>query len=138
VEFVKIVLGGLAGVIIAQLILWWLPGDLRRDPFGLAPRLPTWLQWLRPDELGSLRPPANMHSGGMADARRNSLVQPARFGAADAPTSPIAFLSEDARAPARPGEPRTSRIAPRSGHTVRGANRDFQDREPQLSAMTEH
>jgi hypothetical protein len=42
------VLGGLAGILIAQLILWWLPGDLRRDPFGLAPRLPAWLQWMRP------------------------------------------------------------------------------------------
>ena len=33
-ELVKIVLGGLAGIVIAQLILWWLPGTLRRDPLG--------------------------------------------------------------------------------------------------------
>ncbi len=47
-ELLKIVLGGIAGILIAQLILWWLPGDLRRDPLGLAPRLPDWLQWMRP------------------------------------------------------------------------------------------
>ncbi len=56
VEFVKILLGGLAGIVIAQLILWWLPGNLRRDPLGLAPRLPTWLQWLRPADLAATRP----------------------------------------------------------------------------------
>ncbi|MCP4190729.1 MAG: hypothetical protein GY768_08880 [Planctomycetaceae bacterium] len=32
-------------------MLWWLPGDLRRDPFQLAPHLPPWLSFLTPDEL---------------------------------------------------------------------------------------
>ena len=66
IELCKIVLGGLAGVVIAQLILWWLPGNLRRDPFGLAPRLPAWLHWLRPDELGVPQAAATVHH--VADA----------------------------------------------------------------------
>lgn len=53
VEVLKIALGGLAGLFIAQLILWWLPGDLRRDPFKVAPLLPEWLAFITPTELRS-------------------------------------------------------------------------------------
>ena len=51
IELIKIVAGGIAGLLIAQLALWWLPGDMRRDPFELAPQLPGWLQILLPTEL---------------------------------------------------------------------------------------
>jgi hypothetical protein len=54
VELVKIVAGGLAGLLIAQLILWWIPGIGRRDPLGLAQHVPPWLSSLVPPEL---RPP---------------------------------------------------------------------------------
>jgi hypothetical protein len=54
VELVKIVAGGLAGLLIAQLMLWWVPGIGRRDPLGLAPHVPSWLSSLVPPEL---RPP---------------------------------------------------------------------------------
>lgn len=50
-EFFKIVAGGVAGLLIAQLILWWLPGNWRRDPLHLAPQVPAWLQFVLPDDL---------------------------------------------------------------------------------------
>jgi hypothetical protein len=50
-EVMKPVLGGLAGLVIAQLILWWLPGGLRRDPLELAPRLPPQLAFMAPEGL---------------------------------------------------------------------------------------
>ncbi len=52
-EVVKIGLGGIAGLIIAQLILWWLPGSWRRDPFRLAGQIPTAIQFVLPQELQS-------------------------------------------------------------------------------------
>ena len=55
VEFLKIALGGVAGLAIAQALLWWLPGGFRKDPLGLAPRLPSQLAFLAP---ASLREPA--------------------------------------------------------------------------------
>ena len=45
-EFAKIALGGLAGLVIAQAVLWWLPGTWRRDPLGLAPKLPRSVAFL--------------------------------------------------------------------------------------------
>ncbi len=49
VEVVKIVLGGIAGLLIAQLILWWMPWqNLRRDPFGLGPVVANYAPWLVP------------------------------------------------------------------------------------------
>lgn len=54
-ELLKIVLGGLAGLAIAQLLLWWLPGPWKRDPIGLAARLPSGLAFLAP---ASFRQPA--------------------------------------------------------------------------------
>jgi hypothetical protein len=50
-ELVKIVLGGIAGLLIAQAILWWLPRDWRKDPLGLAPKLPDYLAFLAPEDL---------------------------------------------------------------------------------------
>ncbi len=48
-EVVKIVLGGLAGLVIAQLLLWWMPWqDLRRDPFTLGPSISKFAPWLVP------------------------------------------------------------------------------------------
>ena len=67
-EGVKIVLGGAAGLIIAQLILWWLPEGYRRDPLQLAPQLPPYLAFMAPANLrGSTRLPIkNQVSSGVA------------------------------------------------------------------------
>ena len=50
-EIVKVVLGGVVALPIAQLILWWLPGDWKRDPVGLAPSLPSFVSFLAPESL---------------------------------------------------------------------------------------
>jgi hypothetical protein len=50
-ELAKIVAGGLAGLLIAQLMLWWLPGLGRRDPLQLARHVPAWLQFVLPSDL---------------------------------------------------------------------------------------
>ena len=59
-EGIKIVLGGAVGLVIAQLILWWLPEGYRRDPLQLAPRLPDYVAFLAPASLrGSTITPVN-------------------------------------------------------------------------------
>ena len=50
-EIVKVALGGVAGLLIAQMILWWLPGSWARDPANLAPKLPGFLSWAAPERL---------------------------------------------------------------------------------------
>ena len=47
----KVVLGGIAGLCIGQMILWWLPARLRTDPLELAPKLPAQLSFLAPAAL---------------------------------------------------------------------------------------
>jgi len=49
-EVVKIVLGGIAGLAIAQLILWWNPWK-RTDPFELAPKLGGVAPWIVPEDF---------------------------------------------------------------------------------------
>lgn len=55
IEGVKVVGGGIAGLLIAQLILWWFPvTKYRRDPFELGPKVSkSWLGFLvSPDFKG--------------------------------------------------------------------------------------
>ena len=49
-EMIKIVLGGVAGLVIAQLIIWWLPTAQPNDPFGLAPKVASYSfsRWIVP------------------------------------------------------------------------------------------
>jgi hypothetical protein len=62
-EIVKVVGGGVLGLSIGQLILWWLPGDWKRDPFQLGPVITKSVPWLGPKIV-----PAAFH--GKALARR--------------------------------------------------------------------
>lgn len=48
---VQVILGGLLAAPAAQLILWWLPFGLARDPFHLAGQLPPWAAFLAPASL---------------------------------------------------------------------------------------
>ncbi len=51
-EVVKVVLGGIAGLTIAQLILWWMPWTAwRRDPFKLGPKVATYASWVVPAQF---------------------------------------------------------------------------------------
>jgi hypothetical protein len=38
-------------LVIAQMILWWLPGSWARDPVNLAPKLPGFLSWAAPERM---------------------------------------------------------------------------------------
>ncbi len=48
VEVVKIVLGGVAGISIALLILLWLPGKWQRDPFKIGPKIGQYAPFMVP------------------------------------------------------------------------------------------
>lgn len=50
-QLLPVVLGGMMALPIAQMILWWLPGDWKRDPVGLAPNLPSFMAFLAPESL---------------------------------------------------------------------------------------
>ena len=51
-EVAKVVLGGIAGLTIAQLILWWMPiTKYRRDPFKLGPKVATYASWIVPAQF---------------------------------------------------------------------------------------
>jgi hypothetical protein len=84
-EIVKVVGGGVLGLSIGQLILWWLPGDWKRDPFELGPVITKSVPWLGPKLV-----PSKFH--GTAVARREPAASqvsdfqfdttaPGRFGA---------------------------------------------------------
>lgn len=45
-EILKVVGGGVVGLTIGQLILWWLPGDLKKDPLELGPKIPAFASFL--------------------------------------------------------------------------------------------
>ena len=47
----KVILGGVAGLAIGQLLLWWLPPPYRSDPLNLAERLPSQVDFLAPKGL---------------------------------------------------------------------------------------
>ena len=54
VEFGKIVGGGVAGLILAQMILFWVPGNFssrQRDPLQIAPRIAEFVPGVVPKEL---------------------------------------------------------------------------------------
>jgi hypothetical protein len=54
VEIIKIVAGGLAGLALAQLMLWWIPAFGHRDPLGVAPLVPDSASWVLPPRLRPL------------------------------------------------------------------------------------
>jgi len=57
VEIIKVVAGGVVGLSIGQLLLWWVVPGLQmgqRDPFGLAPKLAPYVPWIIPEGLRPL------------------------------------------------------------------------------------
>ena len=65
VEVAKIVGGGVAGLFIAQMLLWWLPLDLQssqRDPVQLGRNLSPYVPWIMPAEVRGEQPPSGEQS----------------------------------------------------------------------------
>lgn len=53
-EVIKVALGGVIGLSIGQLVLFWLPGNFKaqqRDPFQLGPKLSNYVPWIVPQSL---------------------------------------------------------------------------------------
>lgn len=50
-EMVKVVLGGVVGLILAQMILWWLPEPYKRDPIEIGPTVGKYVPWIVPAEF---------------------------------------------------------------------------------------
>lgn len=84
-EIVKIGLGGLAGLFIAQLILWWLPGDMKRDPLNLAKQLPESVAFLAPESLRPQNSVADSQttSQGLDKVVKDDAIEPAIFTQSD-------------------------------------------------------
>jgi hypothetical protein len=63
-EIIKVVLGGLVGLVLAQLILWWLPEPYKRDPVELGPMIGKYVPWIVPAEF---RPRSSSAGGEESD-----------------------------------------------------------------------
>jgi len=76
-EVVKIVGGGVLGLTIGQLILWWLPGDWKRDPFTLGPMISRNVPW-----VGDLIVPAKFRGASVVqqDTAPDADSAPSEFG----------------------------------------------------------
>lgn len=46
-----VALGGIAGLVLGQLVLWWLPEPYRTDPLGLGPKIPQSVSFLAPPSI---------------------------------------------------------------------------------------
>ena len=59
VEVAKVFFGGVAGLVIAQALLWWLPwSNYRRDPFELGPKVSEFAGWMVPEQFHGAGPAA--------------------------------------------------------------------------------
>jgi hypothetical protein len=68
-EAAKVVIGGLVGLMLAQLILWWLPEPYQRDPAELGPKVGKYVPWIVPAEF---RSPAGSVGGDGGSSRAAS------------------------------------------------------------------
>lgn len=79
VEVIKVVAGGVAGLVIAVLVLWWFPVErLRRDPLQLGPKVGAipWLKFIVPV---SFRPKSLVEEDGESNSTRVPPREP-KFG----------------------------------------------------------
>ncbi|MGE0755381.1 MAG: hypothetical protein AB7F89_05050 [Pirellulaceae bacterium] len=94
---IQIVGGGMLGLLIAQLVLWWMPGNWHasnRDPLELAGHVAPYLPFVVPD---SLRPDTGLALGDGPDTHSS-------LDSADSTPEPVS-PSEDASADSSEGVP---------------------------------
>ncbi len=70
IEIAKIVAGGLLALPLAQLILWWLPGEWQRDPLQIGPDVGRVLPWVVPANFR----PGDTAASSTAAADRTSIA----------------------------------------------------------------
>ncbi len=127
-EIVKIVAGGLVGLSVGQLILWWMPGrwaTSQRDPLKIAEPVGRWLPFLVPDSLR-----AGVLSGYRATspAESSAVVGPAKPSPkARSPRSEAARLESPPSGNTRPA------TEPSGQDRMRGAVRAAEERPPAAS-----
>jgi hypothetical protein len=115
-SFVQIVGGGLLGLVIAQLILWWMPGNWardKRDPLGIADPVSAYAPFLVPAEVRGAKTTATNSGAGQHLATetspKKSLAKEARYGMpgqenATEPSSAPAENRDDVSQPAQGDE----------------------------------
>lgn len=93
VEILKIAGGGVIGLAIGQLILWWMPGEWdasNRDPANIATAVARYAPWIVP---------ANLHDPGVPPAGGEAFPSANRT---DAARTPSVATAADRQSPARP------------------------------------
>ena len=89
-EVAKIVGGGIVGLAIGQLALWYLPGEWKtkqRDPFGLGPHVAKVAPWLVPEQVSGKPSPSPLSPDNNNDQSNG--------GAGDTAGAPVALDSPD-------------------------------------------
>ncbi len=74
---VNVILGGLAGLCVGQLVLWWLPAKYRKDPFQLGPQVAEYAPWIVPATFQGKVAAANGDSA-LAEKPRQAAKAPAK------------------------------------------------------------
>ena len=77
IEGLKVILGGLAGLCVAQLALWWLPAKYRKDPFQLGPQVTEYAPWIVPTTFQGKVAAANGDSA-LTEKPRQAAKAPAK------------------------------------------------------------
>ncbi len=81
VEVAKVFFGGVAGLVIAQALLWWLPwSNYRRDPFELGPKVSEFAGWMVPEQFHGKGKAKPAEAGGAGPAAINTDASPQPSG----------------------------------------------------------
>jgi hypothetical protein len=105
VEVVKVALGGVVGLFLAQLILWWLPGDWRRDPLDLGPTVGAYAPWIVPAEYRPATASGGETSGAAAEQTPAQSSSPSQLGYDRQPAGDLgAAFQENLQRSAEPAE----------------------------------
>ncbi|MEQ8785505.1 MAG: hypothetical protein RIC55_04370 [Pirellulaceae bacterium] len=86
IEIAKVVVGGVLGLSIAQLLLWWLPFNLntgQRDPTSLGRNIGPYVPWIVPAQVRGVEPAeANAGQGSGEDKDAKALQDDSVWGQA--------------------------------------------------------
>jgi hypothetical protein len=116
---VQTVGGGVMGLVIAQLILWWMPGNWakeNRDPFGMAPKVEVYAPFVVPTALRGNAPTAQADRAAAAPGAGTTRATKPTVTRKNAGTksstdrdSNIPDFTFDGKPPAQNTEPRADR-----------------------------
>lgn len=114
-EGAKILAGGLVGLTIGQLILWWMPGrwaTSQRDPLGLARHVSRWIPQIVP---GHLRPAAVADDSLLRQAQQATASGVSKDGSiSDSPSSSSGGRPGPSASLSPPGTLKTAEAGPRA------------------------